>query len=76
MLQAIFDAITGFIDTCMTICDFVIDTIQDILYVVKLTAETVASIPDYFAWMPPAALATVVTIFGVVVIYKVLGREG
>ena len=76
MLSAIFDAITGFIDSVMTCVDFLIDTIKDILYVVKLTAETVASIPDYFSWMPAAALGTLVTIFGIVVIYKVLGREG
>ena len=56
--------------------DFLIGFIQDIVYVVKLTGEFVLNIPNYFAWLPVPVLATVVTIFGIVVIYKVLGREG
>lgn len=56
--------------------DFLIGFIEDIVYVVKLTAEFAVNIPDYFAWLPAPVLATVVSIFAIVVIYKVLGREG
>jgi len=59
-----------------SIFDFVIGIFEDIAYVVKLTAEFVVKIPDYFSWLPPELVALIVTIFGVVVIYKVLGREG
>lgn len=56
--------------------DFIIDFFEDIVYVIKLTGEFVLGIPDYFSWLPAEAVALIVTIFGIVVIYKVLGREG
>lgn len=56
--------------------DFVIGIFEDIVYVIRLTAKFVAQIPEYFSWLPPEALALVVSIFAIVVIYKVLGREG
>lgn len=56
--------------------DFVISFFEDIVYIIRLTAGFVAKIPDYFSWLPSEALALVVSIFAVVVIYKVLGREG
>lgn len=59
-----------------SIYDFVIGTFEDIVYVIRLTAHFVAQIPEYFSWLPPEALVLVVSIFAVVVIYKVLGREG
>lgn len=56
--------------------DFVIGIFEDIVYMIKLTGEFVADIPGYFSWLPAEAVALIVTIFGIVVIYKVLGREG
>jgi len=59
-----------------SIFDFVIGFFEDVAYMIKLTAEFVMNIPDYFSWLPPQLVALIVTIFGIVVIYKVLGREG
>lgn len=59
-----------------TVIDFVIGLVEDIVYVVKLTAETVLKIPEYFDWLPEAVVAVIVSAFAIVVIYKVLGREG
>lgn len=56
--------------------DFVIGIFEDIVYMIQLTAEFVAGIPDYFSWLPAEAVALIVSIFSIVVIYKVLGREG
>ena len=75
-MKAIINLLKGFINGITSVVDFVISMIEDIVYVVKLTAEMVLEIPSYFSWMPPAVLAIIVTIFGVVVVYKVLGREG
>lgn len=75
-MKAIINLLKGFINGVTSVVDFVISMIEDIVYVVKLTAEMVLEIPSYFSWMPPAVLAIIVTIFGVVVVYKVLGREG
>lgn len=59
-----------------SIYDFVIDFFEDIVYVIKLTGQFVVKIPEYFAWLPEPVLASLVTLFAIVVIYKVLGREG
>lgn len=56
--------------------DFVIGFIGDIVYVVKLCASFVAKIPQLFSWLPAEVLAIVVLTFSVVVIYKIMGREG
>lgn len=56
--------------------DFVIGFIGDIVYVVKLCGSFVAKIPQLFSWLPAEALAIVVLTFSVVVIYKIMGREG
>lgn len=75
-MDAIIKFLQGIIDGVTAALDFLIGFIEDIVYVVKLTGEFVVNIPDYFAWLPAPVLATVVSIFGIVVIYKVTGREG
>jgi len=75
-MQAIIDFITGIGDGLLAIVDFLGGMIEDILYVVQLTAAFVLKIPDFFDWLPPELLAIVVSLFAVVVVYKILGREG
>lgn len=67
--EGIADAITGAID-------FLIGFIEDIIYIVKITGEFVLQIPNYLGWLPSAVLTIIVVVFGIVVIYKVMGREG
>ena len=55
---------------------FLLDFIKDVAYVVELTAKFVAKIPDFFSFLPAELLAIIVALFAVVVIYKILGREG
>lgn len=59
-----------------SVFDFIIDTVEGLAYIVKLTAHFTAKIPDYFSWLPPEFLAMVVLVFLIAVIYKILGREG
>lgn len=68
-LEGIGNAITGVID-------FVISFVQDLVYIVTLVTEFVIEIPIYFSWLPSAAVTVLVFIFGIVVIYKIAGREG
>lgn len=75
-MQAILDFFVGLFDLVTSLVTFVIDFIGDIVYVVQLTATFVGNIPTYFAWLPSAYVSVIVSIFAVVVIYKVLGREG
>lgn len=76
MLETIKDIFVGFVNTVTSLVDFVVGIIQDIVYVVKLTAGFVAKIPQLFSWLPAPVIALFVTLFAIVVIYKILGREG
>ena len=75
-MQAILDFFTNIWSVVNQLISFVIGLVEDLVYVVRLTGQFVANIPTYFSWLPPAALAILVSIFGIVVIYKIIGREG
>ncbi len=75
-MNAIIKFFEGLMDGISAAIDFLISFIEDIVYIVKITGEFVLEIPTYLAWLPGPVLAIVVTVFGVVVIYKVMGREG
>lgn len=76
MLSTIKDFFLGLADVISSLIDFVISLIEDIVYVVKLCGSFVVKIPSYFSWLPASVLALIITIFSIVVIYKILGREG
>ena len=76
MLQKIGSFLEGIWDGFLTVIEFVIDFIKDIIYVVQLVGETVLKIPDYIGWLLTYVTATVIVIFAIVVIYKIIGREG
>ena len=76
MLETIKDFFVTFMGIVTALVDFVIGFVEDIVYVVQLTADFVAKIPYYFVWLPDVCVSLIVAIFAVVVIYKVLGREG
>lgn len=74
-MGAIVNFIEGIGAGILAIVDFVGGFIEDVLYLVQITAEFVAQIPDYLSFLPAELLALITTIFAVVVIYKILGRE-
>jgi len=55
---------------------FLISLVSDIVYMIQLTGKFLAQIPSYFSWIPAEITALLVVLFSVVVIYKILGREG
>ena len=75
-MDAIIKFFKGIADAVSAALSFLIGFIEDIVYVIKLTGQFVLCIPDYLGFLPSAVLSIVIVIFGVVVIYKVLGREG
>lgn len=75
-MQVIIDFFKGFADVITSLVDFVIGMVEDLVYVITLLGEFATQIPAYFSWLPEEALVLVVSGIGLVVIYKVLGREG
>lgn len=76
MLDSIKDFFLSLGDIIKSLVDFVIGLIEDIVSVVKLVGKFVIKIPDFFSWLPGPVVALIVAAFSVVVIYKILGREG
>lgn len=76
MLETIANFFTGVADVVTSLIDFVVGVVSDLVYVVTLCNEFVMKIPTYFAWLPTPVITVIVTIFAIVVIYKILGREG
>lgn len=75
-MSAVLDFLQGIASGVTAALDFLMGLIQDVAYVVKITAEFVTQIPSYISWLPAPVVAIIVSIFVVVVIYKILGREG
>lgn len=75
-MQAIVDFFVGLFDIIIAPIKFLISFIGDIVYVIQLTGNFVVNIPNYFGWLPSAFVSIIISIFSVVVIYKVIGREG
>lgn len=75
-MTAILNFIQGIADGVMALIAFLLSMIQDIAYVAELTAKVVLDIPVYLSWLPSPVIALAVSIFAIVVIYKILGREG
>jgi phage-related protein len=59
-----------------TVWDFIINFFTEIVYIIKLLASVVANIPSYFTWLPGSVIALIGLAVALVVIYKVVGREG
>lgn len=75
-MTAIISFIEGIAAGVQAAVEFLLSMIQDVAYVVELTAKFVLQIPTYLSFLPAPVVALVVSIFAVVVIYKILGREG
>lgn len=75
-MTALVDFFKGFADIVSSLVNFVIGIIQDLLYVIGLLGSLVIKIPDMIGWLPSACITLTVTLFSIVLIYKILGREG
>lgn len=75
-IEGVFNLITSLVDIVLFICNFVISTIKDLVYMAELLAEMVLQLPSYLGWLPSVVLTNFMLIISIVVIYKVIGREG
>lgn len=75
-MGAIIDFFTGIADTVISLVDYMISTIQDIVYMIGLLGKVILSLPELIGWLPAGIISIVATAFSIVVIYKVIGREG
>lgn len=69
LLQTILDVIVA-------LARFVVQLVQDLVTVARMLIVSVAHLPQIFQFLPSACIAVVMAVFSIVIIYKVLGREG
>ena len=58
------------------VIEWFIQLLKDIFYMVKLLLQFMADIPSYFSWLPTPVIGIIAATFSIVVVYKILGREG
>lgn len=75
-MDSILQFLTGIGDAIVSFFDVIFSFLRDTVYLVQLTGKFLAAIPSYFSWLPPQLLGLLVAIFSIVVLYKILGREG
>lgn len=75
-MQALIDFFKGFADIISSLVNFVIGVVQDLLYIIQLLGSLIVKIPQMIGWLPSACITLTATLFAVVLIYKILGREG
>lgn len=75
MLETIKNTLIDIGNFITTIFDFVISLFEDLVYIVQVTGKCIASIPQVLGFLPSTVLTIFVAVFGIVVIYKIAGRE-
>lgn len=70
------DLLSSIGNAIVNLCTFVVDFFGDLVYMIKLTGKFLVAVPGYLSWLPSGLVASIMTIFAIVVIYKILGREG
>lgn len=55
---------------------FIVSFFRDTIQFVKLLAKIPGILASIFDWMPPEIWAPLAVLFSVVIVYKILGREG
>lgn len=73
-MQGIIDFLSLIGDTLVAVVQFAISLIQDIVFVVQLAGKFLASVPQYFSWLPASVASMLVTAVVVIMIYKIAGR--
>lgn len=75
-MVAIQNFLSSFGELFVSLCNFIIGMFRDIMQMISILAR----IPDFllslFNWMDPAILIYASTLISIVVVYKILGREG
>lgn len=76
MFEFIGNLLQNILNFFSSLWELLVNLVNDVVFVVQSLAKVVTTIPSYFNWLPAGVLATLVVIIAVVVIYKVMGREG
>lgn len=69
------EALQGIVNFFVSIVEFVIMVFKDLAFVIKALGMAIINIPNYLGFLPAAIVALFGGCMGIIVIYKVLGRD-
>lgn len=75
-MQVLIDFFSTIGNAIILIFEFIFSFFRDLVYIIKVTGLFLYQIPVYFSWLPSTLISSLVVLFGIVVIYKIMGREG
>lgn len=76
MLDGIFKAIQTIVQFIEGLWTFLTQLFEDVVNLVTMLKDWLLALPDLLGFLPSSLVLLVMTGFGIVVLYKVLGREG
>lgn len=74
-MQAIVNVLTDIGNFFTKIVGFAVQLIEDLVYAVELLGQVLIKMPDYLIFFPSGISSLIIIGIGVVVVYKVLGRD-
>lgn len=76
MLEFLTELFTSFFNFFISGFKMIMSFIVHFYSVVKILGDFLSSVPSYFYWLPDNIVSIIVVTFGLIVVYKILGREG
>lgn len=74
MLENIKNILQEIGDFFGSVAGFIVDFIEDIIYIGKLLTNAITEIPNYLTVFPAAIITALTVVLGIVIIYKIVGR--
>lgn len=75
MLKKIWNVVKDIGSFLSKTVEFILDLFEDLVYIVELLGEVVLDIPEYLGVFPTIIVSSVISLVGIAVIFRVLGRE-
>lgn len=72
----ITDLLANILDMLSTFFGWIGSLVDGLINLATQVYKAIAVIPDFICWLPSTVVSILVVGFGVVAVYKILGREG
>lgn len=75
-MNAILNFFEGIGNVILAVIEFVVSFFGDLVWIVRTLLWALGQIPSLISWVPGPIQAVLLVCFSVVIIYKIMGREG
>lgn len=75
-MQALLNFFETIGDIIVSLVEFVISFFSDVVWIIETLVWAVGQFPVFLGWIPGPIQAVILITLSVVVIYKIMGREG